>query len=139
MIRSSGISAGKLTRQLLAFSRKQVVELKPIDLNRIISNHIHMLDRVIGENITLDFRSDLSSAMILGDCTQIEQVILNLVVNARDAMPGGGSLNIETHRLDLDEASDKVIGGDLPPGPYVVMAVSDTGCGIPGDILEKIF
>ncbi len=138
MIQSAGIKAGELTRQLLAFSRKQVLEFKVINLNNLINNLVKMLERLIGEDIKLDFISKPGSTNIMADSSQIEQIILNLSVNAKDAMPKGGKLIIETDQVHLDEQFCSEREG-LRPGDYIVLNVIDTGIGIPDKISDKIF
>jgi signal transduction histidine kinase len=122
----SGRQAADLVRQLLAFSRKQLIEPKILDLNVVVNNMGEMLKRIIGEDI--DLKTNLSANLwaVKVDPTQIEQVIANLVVNARDAMPAGGQLTIETINIVLDK---KYVATHLgaQPGEYVLLAVSDTG------------
>jgi two-component system cell cycle sensor histidine kinase/response regulator CckA len=137
-IRHAGDRAASLTRQLLAFSRRQVLQPKPIVLNGVISHLGTMLRRLIGENIELRtfLRPDLGT--VLADRGQIEQVLLNLAVNARDAMSAGGKLILETDNVVLDDAFARE-HPTVVPGPHVLLAVSDTGAGIPGEIREHIF
>jgi two-component system cell cycle sensor histidine kinase/response regulator CckA len=122
--------AARLTRQLLAFSRKQILELKPLDLNDIVAETQTMLDRVIGENIEFAIALDEDLGSISADNGQIEQIIMNLVVNARDAMPEGGTLAVATGNVTLDNAS-----GD----EYVVLTVTDTGEGMDAATVARIF
>jgi two-component system, cell cycle sensor histidine kinase and response regulator CckA len=126
--------AATLTRQLLAFSRKQVLELRVTELNPIITNVERMLRRLIGEDIELSVRltSDLGNVQV--DQGQIEQVLLNLAVNARDAMPRGGKLIIETANVDFETNS-----GGISPGRYVVITVTDTGTGMDAETQQRIF
>ena len=126
--------AAALTRQLLAFSRKQVLELRVTELNPIISNVERMLRRLIGEDIELSVRlcNDLGKVQI--DQGQIEQVLLNLAVNARDAMPRGGKLLIETANVGFETRS-----GGVGPGHYVVITVTDTGVGMDAETQQRIF
>lgn len=130
--------AAVLTRQLLAFSRNQVLELKPIHLNRVVTDLEDMLRRIIGEDIELDLILAPDLGTTRADASQLEQVLMNLVVNARDAMPGGGKLTIETANADFDEAfaAQHV---DLTPGPYVLLSVSDSGCGMDQRTRSRIF
>jgi signal transduction histidine kinase len=137
-IRKAGERAATLTRQLLAFSRKQVLQPKVLDLNAVVADTSKMLHRLIGEDIR--FRTILDPAIkrVKADPGQIEQVLMNLAVNARDAMPDGGSLSIETANVYLDEeyARHHV---EVQPSHYVMLAVSDTGCGMSSEILSHIF
>jgi PAS domain S-box-containing protein len=129
--------AAALTRQLIAFSRKQVLQPVAIDVNRIVGEVGRMLVRVIGEHITLSF--DLAPAVrpALADPAQVEQVLMNLALNARDAMPDGGQLRISTRDVDLAGAAATALG--VAPGGYVELVVADTGCGIPPEVIDRIF
>jgi two-component system, cell cycle sensor histidine kinase and response regulator CckA len=131
-------SAAGLTRQLLAFSRKQVLQPRVLDLNLVVADMDKMLRRLIGEDIELktSLREPLGS--VQADPGQIEQVLMNLVVNARDAMPGAGSLLIETAAVDLDASSLALHPGALP-GPHILLAVSDTGEGMDKETTSRIF
>lgn len=133
-------AAGKardLTRQLLAFGRKQIMEMKVIDLNQAIEAFSRMLERTIRENIGISMKLDPAPANILADKSQIEQVIMNLAVNAQDAMPDGGTLLIETSHFVLRQAA---IGNpDLLPGRYVILSVSDTGTGMDEETINRVF
>jgi signal transduction histidine kinase/ligand-binding sensor domain-containing protein len=130
--------ARSLTRQLLAFSRKQVLQPKLISLNEYIEDMEKMLQRLIGEDVNLITRLSSVGGIVKADPGQIEQVILNLAVNARDAMPTGGKLIIETANVTLDQKYTKH-HQDLNPGDYVTISVSDTGVGIDKDIQERIY
>jgi two-component system, cell cycle sensor histidine kinase and response regulator CckA len=130
--------AASLTRQLLAFSRKQELDRKVLDLNASIANFEKMLTRLIGEHITFRTILDPSLGKIKADPSQIEQILLNLVVNARDAMPSGGTLTIETMNWVLDENFCRSRAG-LRPGPYVVLIATDTGHGMDDAIVPQIF
>ncbi len=134
----AGERAASLTRQLLAFSRMQVMAPQVLDLNEVVRNMQKMVHRLIGENIELAVRLADSLGHVRVDPAQIEQVILNLVVNAADAMPEGGKLMFETANVELDEsyARHRAI---VTPGPYVMLAVSDTGMGIDSQTQEHIF
>jgi two-component system cell cycle sensor histidine kinase/response regulator CckA len=137
-IRKTGQRAAALTRQLLAFSRRQVIEPKVLDLNAVVADIEKMLRRLIGENIELKTVLAPSLGRLLADQGQIEQVILNLAVNARDAMPQGGKLIIETANTVLDDATVR----NMPtarPGDYVMLSVSDTGIGMDPETRAKIF
>jgi PAS domain S-box-containing protein len=130
--------ATSLTRQLLAFSRKQVLQSRVLDLNEVVAGMIQMVSRVIGENIELAFLPGAKLGSVKADPSQIEQVVLNLVVNARDAMPEGGRLTIETSNVDLDKSySEK--HAIVDPGPYVMLTVTDTGCGMDAQTQSRIF
>jgi PAS domain S-box-containing protein len=132
--------AARLTKQLLAFSRKQVMDLSNMDLNSVISNIGDMLKRLIGEDIRLNTNLDPAIGLVRADPGLIGQVLMNLAVNARDAMPGGGSLHIETSNVYLDENylaghPDASIG----PGEYALFTVSDTGTGMDANTRSRIF
>ena len=127
-----------LTRQLLAFSRQQVVFPKALDLNSIINNINEMLARVIGEDIVLLFRPADRLPAIKCDPGQIEQIVMNLAVNARDAMPHGGRLSIETRVVEFDEPQ-RGEHGTAAPGRYVMLSISDTGCGMDEAIKAHLF
>jgi two-component system cell cycle sensor histidine kinase/response regulator CckA len=137
-IKACAERAAGLTRQLLAFSRKQALQPRVLDLNAVVGDIEKMLRRLIGEDI--DFVTKLSADLgrVQADPGQIEQVIMNLVVNARDAMPNGGKLTIETGNVDLDEeyARSHV---SVVPGRYAMLAVSDTGCGMDAATKSRIF
>jgi two-component system cell cycle sensor histidine kinase/response regulator CckA len=137
-IRKCGVRATELTRHLLAFSRKQVLEVQALDLNSLVSDVHRMLQRVIGENIDLQTVLAPDLGRIMADPGQIEQVIMNLAVNARDAMPAGGKLTLETANVDLGE---EYAGRHLAviPGPYVMLAVTDNGSGMKSAIRGRIF
>jgi PAS domain S-box-containing protein len=130
--------AAALTRQLLAFSRKQVLHPEVLNLNKAISGITKMLRRLIGEDIEMVISLSPSLGMVKADPGQLEQVIVNLVVNARDAMPNGGRLIIETSGVTLDESyvSQHV---EVEPGPYVMLAISDTGIGMDKETISHIF
>jgi two-component system, cell cycle sensor histidine kinase and response regulator CckA len=137
-IRKAGERASSLTRQLLAFSRRQVMQPKVIILNTVIQDMSRMLTRLIGEHIELVSVLDPHLGSVKADPSQIEQVLMNLSVNARDAMPGGGRLTIETCNAELSP-SDTHGRGELQPGSYVRLAVTDTGCGMDETTLKNIF
>lgn len=130
--------AAALVRQLLAFSRKQTLKPQLMDLRDTLSDLTHLLNRLVGERIVLTFDHDPHLRMIRADRRQFEQVIMNLVVNARDAMPQGGDIRIVTDNLHL-EAGAEIGRASLPAGDYVRIQVQDQGCGIAPDDLAKIF
>jgi two-component system, cell cycle sensor histidine kinase and response regulator CckA len=138
-IRKAGERAASLTRQLLAFSRKQVIEPKIMDLNTTIRQSAPMLQRLIGEDIDLETYLDESLGQVLADPDQFYQVIMNLAVNARDAMPDGGTLDIETTNVELDEANTATMHDAVTPGRYVLMSVTDSGHGMDETIRQQIF
>lgn len=137
-INNSALKAADVTRQLLAFSRKQLIEPQILDLNKCIENVQRMLERLIGEDIDLVTVLPADIGMVKADPTQIEQIIVNLAVNSRDAMPNGGKLTLETQNVEIDEKTAAQYAG-IPPGLYVALSVSDTGAGIPDDIMPFIF
>jgi PAS domain S-box-containing protein len=137
-IKKAGDRATNLTRQLLAFGRKQILQPLPINLNDVVTDINKMLRRLIGEDIVLTAKLEPTVPKIKADPGQVEQVLVNLVVNARDAMPHGGKLTIETSEVDLDrEYADRHVG--VVPGSYVMLAVSDTGTGMDEDTRARIF
>lgn len=137
-IKKSTERAEGLTRQLLAFSRRQVMEMKVIDLNHLIKNLEKMLCRVIGEDIELTTFLTDDLGRVKTDPAQIEQVILNLAVNARDAMPSGGKLTLETANVELDKGYART-HISVVPGRYVMLSVSDTGGGMTPEVKDRIF
>ena len=137
-ILKAGLKARDLVSQLLAFSRKQTLEYKPVDLNKTIMEFEKLLRRTIREDIEIELGLAPSVSTIQADTGQIEQVIMNLVVNAQDAMPDGGKLTIETGEVFLDEEYADMHRG-VKPGEYVVLAISDTGHGMDAATREQIF
>jgi len=137
-IRKAGERAAKLTRQLLAFSRKQILRPEVLNLNEVVLGMEKMLRRVIRENIELETDLAPDLGLVEADPGQIEQVILNLAVNARDAMPMGGKLIIETKDVSFDDSYAKSHAATTP-GPYVMLSVSDTGTGMTKEVQERIF
>jgi signal transduction histidine kinase/ActR/RegA family two-component response regulator len=137
-IKKSGERAAGLTRQLLAFSRKQMLQPKIVDLNQIVVDMNSMLQRLIGEDIDLMMGLAADLGKVKADPNQIEQILLNLSINARDAMPKGGRLTIETSNVNLSEeySRDHV---SVRPGQYVMLAVSDNGCGMDANTQAHIF
>ncbi len=129
---AAGMRARDLVRQLLAFSRKQALEFRSLDLNALLQNFENLLRRTIREDVALRLILAPSLPAVTGDAGQLEQVVMNLAVNAQDAMPGGGELIIETRRIDPDHA-------DGAAGSWVLLAVRDTGCGMTPEVRERIF
>jgi two-component system cell cycle sensor histidine kinase/response regulator CckA len=137
-IKKAGDRAASLTRQLLAFSRRQVLMPQVLDLNQVIANVHTMLKRLIGENIDLVAVQGDGLGQVKADPGQMEQVLLNLAINARDAMPQGGKLTIETANVELDK-SYELNHFTAKPGPHVLLAVSDTGTGMDAETQKRIF
>jgi PAS domain S-box-containing protein len=137
-IRKAGTRAASLTRQLLAFSRKQVLQAKVLDINSVVVEMNKLLRRLIGENIELLTLLAPDLGRVKADPGQIEQVLMNLVVNARDALADGGKITIETTNVDLDDDSDGS-HASVTPGEYVLISVSDTGTGMDAATQERIF
>ena len=138
LIMETGVRAANLTRQLLAFSRRQVLQPRIINLNQIITELNKMLSRLVSENISITTVLDPIAHAIKADPGQVEQVLMNLVVNARDAMPSGGRLNIQTANVQCDEVFH-LQHPSIPIGAYVTMTVSDTGCGMSEQVKAHIF
>ena len=137
-IASASERASSLTRQLLAFSRKQMLAPRIVNLNDIATENLKMLTRMIGEDVDLVMTPGENLWSVRADAGQIEQVIMNLAVNARDAMPSGGKLTIETSNVTLDEEYAR-IHAPLRPGDYVMVSISDTGAGMDPDTQQHIF
>ncbi len=137
-IASATQRASSLTRQLLAFSRKQMLAPRVLDLNGVVTENLKMLTRMIGEDIDLVMVPATGLGAVRADAGQIEQVIMNLAVNARDAMPSGGKLTIETSNVSLDDG-DARLHAPLRPGDYVMLAISDTGQGMDSETQSHIF
>jgi signal transduction histidine kinase len=135
-IREAGERGAALTRQLLAFSRKQVLQTETLNLNRVITDVREILRRMIGEDI--DLQTVLSPALeyVKADRGQIEQVLMNLAVNARDAMPQGGRLKITTKNVEVTQTSDRP---QMPAGEYVMLMVTDSGLGMDAETQAQIF
>lgn len=139
LIRKAGGQAAALTRQLLAFSRKQLLQPRVIDLNSLVVEMEHLLRRVIGERFELVTMPEAQNGRVRADPTQLEQVILNLSVNARDAMPQGGRLTIRTSNETLDAQEAGQMSTSLGAGDYVLLVVSDTGEGMDAETKSHIF
>jgi PAS domain S-box-containing protein len=137
-IQQAGARACALTRQLLAFSRKQIIEPRLLDLNKVVGDLRGMLDRLIGEDVNVLVNLQPELALIMADPGQVEQIVMNLAVNARDAMPKGGGLVIETAKVELDEHYARTHHG-VKPGPYVVLSVTDTGIGMTPQVQARLF
>ncbi|HEX3870043.1 MAG TPA: response regulator [Pirellulales bacterium] len=130
--------AASLTRQLLGFSRKQVLERAVFEANDVVSDLVRMLRPIIGEHIEVKSSLALDAGCLFADRNLLVQMLLNLCINARDAMPDGGRLTMATQRVVLSE-QDRVACGNLRPGVYVAMAISDSGCGMPPEVKERVF
>jgi two-component system, cell cycle sensor histidine kinase and response regulator CckA len=137
-IQKAGMRATGLTRQLLAFSRKQIIEPTLLDLNVVVADIRGMLERLIGEDIEIAVRLRPESMLVEADRGQVDQVIMNLAVNARDAMPNGGTLTIETAHVELDEHYAKLHSA-VKPGSYVMLALTDTGTGMTPQVQARLF
>jgi PAS domain S-box-containing protein len=137
-IQKAGSRAGGLTRQLLAFSRKQIIEPTLLDLNVVATDMRAMLGRLIGEDVKVVLALRPALAPVKADRGQVEQIVMNLAVNARDAMPNGGTLTIGTANVELDERYAKT-HGTMKPGPYVALTVTDTGTGMTPEVQARLF
>ena len=137
-IQKAGTRAAGLTSQLLAFSRKQIIEPRLLDLNTVLDDMRPMLGRLIREDVKILLGLPPRLGCVKADCGQVQQVVLNLAVNAQDAMPNGGTLTIETANVDLDEHYAALHAG-VKPGPYVVLTVTDSGAGMTPDVLQHLF
>jgi PAS domain S-box-containing protein len=137
-IRAAADRAAALTRQLLVFSRREIPQPQLLDLNSVVASVDRLLSRTIGEHIVLEPVLDPTAPSVLADPNHLEQVLLNLAVNARDAMPDGGTLRIETSTVTIDEEYARV-HADVQAGEYVRLAVSDTGRGMPEEVRERAF
>ncbi|MEJ2079642.1 MAG: PAS domain S-box protein [Acidobacteriota bacterium] len=135
----AGFCARDLVRQLLAFSRNQTLEFKPLDINEAVVGFEKLLRRTIPEDIEIEVLPSPDIPAVLADVGQIEQIIMNLAVNASEAMPNGGMLTIETGQVDLGQAGEATAHPDLDPGVYAVLAVRDTGCGMDEETRGHIF
>jgi PAS domain S-box-containing protein len=137
-VKKAGERASHLTRQLLTFSRKQVVVPVVLDLNAVLAEMQKMLGRLLGEDIDLAIVPGANLWHVTADAGQVEQVIMNLAVNARDAMPAGGRITIQTHNAELDREYSRT-HPQVAPGDYVLLAVTDTGCGMDAATKARIF
>ena len=137
-IRADAERAANLTRQLLLFSRKQVMQPRNLDLNEVVTGLAKMLLRIIGEDVQLQLHLHSTPLLTHADAGMLDQVLMNLVVNARDALPEGGQIFVETSEKIMDETLVQT-QPDAAPGRYVCLSVRDTGCGIPPEVLPRIF
>jgi two-component system cell cycle sensor histidine kinase/response regulator CckA len=137
-IRKDAQRAANLTRQLLLFSRRQVMQARPLDLNEVVTNLAKMLQRIIGEDVRLQLHLHPVPLIAHADAGMLDQVLMNLAVNARDAMPEGGNLIVATSEKIVDETLAQKYP-DAAPGRYACLSVSDTGLGIPAAVLPRIF
>jgi len=137
-IKEAATRATRLTKQLLAFSRQQAIEPAVLDLNKLISGWPQMLERLVGEDINIFFQPGAALGLVLADHGHVEQILMNLAVNARDAMPLGGTIRIVTGNVTLDKKYAQQ-HPPVVPGPYVMLSFSDTGHGIDKNLLQKIF
>ena len=133
---TSAQRAAALTHRLLAFARRQSLDIRPNDINQLVASMEDLLHRTLGEHIELECSLSAELWTAFTDANQLENALLNLAINARDAMPGGGRLTIETTNVHLDAAyTSRQVGVD--PGDYVMIEVSDTGSGMPADVVAK--
>lgn len=137
-IQSAGLRSSELTKQLLAFARKQNIKPKILDLNNSIEGILKMLRRLIGEDIALNWIPGTNLSTVLMDPSQIDQVLANLCVNARDAVAGIGTIEIRTHAVSVDGDHELTAKG-IPVGDYDALAISDTGCGMDKSVMDKLF
>lgn len=140
-LQTAAARAAKLTQQLLAFSRQQVLQPRPMNVNDVVSGMQSLVTRTIGEDITLAIVAGADLGIVVADAAQLEQVVLNLVINARDAMPGGGTIRIETRNADVTVEDLVRIGerGSMPTGAYVALSIADTGTGMDDDTRARVF
>src|SRR5688500_689239 len=138
MISGAAMRGSDLTRRLLAFARKQALEPKSINIDQLVENMRGMLNRTLGVNIAVTVHTQPEQQLALVDASQLEGALLNLCINAHDAMPEGGKLTIETSTVHFDQR-DANKYGEVAPGEYVVLAVTDTGAGIHPDNLKHVF
>jgi two-component system, cell cycle sensor histidine kinase and response regulator CckA len=136
-IRAAGQRAGRLTQQLLAFGRRQIAERKPLDLNELVAESGNMLGRLIGEQMQIVTSLDPALGLVVADRGQMVQLLMNLVINARDAMPTGGRILLETRNVDIDESARP--SKEATPGGYVLLSVADTGAGMSEEVLKHVF
>jgi PAS domain S-box-containing protein len=137
-VMQAALRGAELTRQMLAFSRRQPLQPSRLDVNELAGNTIKMLARTIGENVDIQLRAVARLPHVFIDAAQLEAALVNIAINARDAMPNGGKLIVETKAAEF-ESRDSGLHPDMSPGPYVVISVTDTGSGMPPDVLARIF
>lgn len=137
-IRIASERAADLTRRLLTFGRRQIRNPEPLDLNSVVGETIKLLGRLLGDDVELDVLLDPHLKWVWSDRGQISQILLNLAINARDSMPGGGLLSVRTENLELTE-SRVVSETRIEPGHYIVLSVTDTGCGMAAEVLARVF
>jgi signal transduction histidine kinase/ligand-binding sensor domain-containing protein/CheY-like chemotaxis protein len=138
-IRRAADRAASLVAQLLAFSRQQLIKRRVLDVNAVVTESSRMLQRLIGADIALELRLDPTLARVRADQSQLDQILINLALNARDAMPGGGTLTIGTRDIDLAEPLAQDENGDTVRGPCVLLTVTDTGCGMDPETRSRAF
>jgi signal transduction histidine kinase/ActR/RegA family two-component response regulator len=136
-ILNSALSGSQLTRRLMAIGRKQLLQPQCVDVNNLLANHVEMLRRMLGAAIDIKVTKALNPWFTVADPSQIEQVLLNLALNARDAMPQGGSLALEAANVHLDAQSTAVLSAEIGEGDYVMLSVTDTGTGMPLAVVER--
>lgn len=140
LVETSAKRAAELTRQLLLFGRRQPAKMSPVDLDQLVSNHLRMLRRLIGESIQLEFSPGSVALWVNADAGMIEQVLMNLVVNARDAMPRGGRIDISLGSVARElPDSRQATKGQISPGTYACLSVTDSGEGIPREVKKRLF
>ena len=133
---TSANRAAALTHRLLAFARRQPLNLKCVELNQLIESMHDLLSRTLGSHIRISNQLQAGLWPVSSDENQLESALLNLVINARDAMPDGGSLLLETHNVELRQQSEV---GELAPGRYVILSLTDSGCGMSAKVLASVF
>lgn len=138
IVLEAGEKAAVLVRKLLAFSRKQILEMNVVNLNELIEDVLKLLGRIIGEDVYFEINTGKEVGNIKADPSQVEQILMNLVINARDAIPEGGRINIETFNVVLDDDYTRSHEG-IVPGPYVMLAITDSGKGMTREVPEEIF
>jgi CheY-like chemotaxis protein len=137
-VESETMRAANLTRQLLLFSRRQVARFEPLDMNALINDLLKLLRRLLGERIEIDFQGSRDAAWVEADAGMLEQLIMNLCLNARDAMPAGGRLSLGTTLVERNSGSEKTLP-DARPGWFVCLVVSDAGCGMDEAVRKRLF